>query len=304
MGGARRGRFRPLVATVIMLSVLGVTACGRGPHPVPVSDGGSAGGMSGNQAGIGPVTAATPSATLTTSPRPSARPTRAAAPRGVVKVTPKPVPTAVAVPPPPHSPAATSAGTPSPGASCPTYAGTNATTSEVKSALLSAGATQYWSQLPASQLPSQLNGGPPPPISVPPNLMEAVAWQESGWQSAIVACDGGVGTMQIMSDTATWMNNRFDTSYDFHTLSGNTAIGAEYLEWLVMYFGLFYFDNSFDLSNTQVTNSGHTLLDAVVASYNYGAGAVGQQDGTITIPNPGYVDDVESLMTTCVCLSY
>ncbi|WP_169740017.1 transglycosylase SLT domain-containing protein [Actinospica robiniae] len=125
-------------------------------------------------------------------------------------------------------------------------------------------------------------------ITLPPELIEAEAWQESGWQSQIVACDGGYGTMQIMSATATWMNNRFGTSYDYTTLDGNTQIGSEYLEWLIAWFGEVYYDDDFNLSN-------QNLLNDVISAYNVGPGDV---DPTATgggIPNPQYVANVEAL---------
>jgi hypothetical protein len=136
-----------------------------------------------------------------------------------------------------------------------------------------------------------------PSIVVPRNLMRAFAWQESGWQSTIVACDGGIGTMQIMPATATQVNNRFGTSYDVHTLSGNTMLGAAYIEWLIKYLGDLYFQGVYDLSN-------QALLDSVVAAYNVGPGAVDPTQGAAGIPNPQYVRNVEALMTTCACQGY
>src|SRR2546430_1319176 len=79
-------------------------------------------------------------------------------------------------------------------------------------------------------------GNSRPQITVPARLVYAVAWQESGWQSTIMACDGGIGTMQVMPNTATWMNQRFGTSFDVHALSGNAFLGGQYLAWLVAYF--------------------------------------------------------------------
>ncbi len=126
--------------------------------------------------------------------------------------------------------------------------------------------------------------------------MYAVAWQESGWQSTILACDGGLGTMQIMPLTADWMNQRFGTGYDVHTLTGNTMIGAEYLEWLIKYFGEVYFQGSYDLSN-------QALLDSVVAAYNVGVDVIDPTKGHDGIPNWQYVDNVEALMSSCPCLT-
>ena len=103
-----------------------------------------------------------------------------------------------------------------------------------------------------------------------------------------------------MPATASWMNQRFGTSYDYRTLTGNTMIGAEYLEWLVKYFGDVYYQGSYDLTVPAVPG-GVSLLDAVVSAYNYGAGAVDPTKGRGGVPNWWYVDDVEALMTNCPC---
>jgi hypothetical protein len=174
---------------------------------------------------------------------------------------------------------------------CPYHEGTDAPRSEVKAALVAAANTRFWSSAD---------------ITVPVNLMKAIAWQESGWQSTIIACDGGVGTMQIMPATADWMNQRFgiDPPYDEHTLRGNTMIGAAYLEWLVKYFGDVYFNEHYTLDPAACADAlSPCLLNAVIASYNYGFGAVDTDDG-IVIPNPQYVRNVRALMTECTCLSF
>jgi Transglycosylase SLT domain len=222
---------------------------------------------------------------------PSARPSHAPSPSHspTPKPKPKPKPTKKKVttaPPPKPKPAPVS------GCSKPFYVGTNAPSGTVKDALSTAASTQVWT---VSQ------------VTLPSALIEAVAWQESGWQSAIRACDGGVGTMQVMPDTATMMNQRFDASWDITTLDGNTMIGSAYLQWLVKYFGDAYFNGDYTLDAADCASDDATipdyttpcLLNAVIAAYNYGAGAVGQD--TIVIPNPGYVSDVRALMESCPC---
>ena len=134
--------------------------------------------------------------------------------------------------------------------------------------------------------------------------MDAFAWTESSWQSTVVACDGGIGLMQLMPDNVTFLNQRFDTNYDVHTVSGNTALGAMYIEWLTAYFGTYYF-GSYDLMNaTAPIGTGGvtlTLLDVVIAAYNVGPdavedthGTVDGSDDTLSIPNSGYVAKVRS----------
>lgn len=231
--------------------------------------------------------------TATPARTPSRRPTPAVKP-------------SIPLPPPPNPPQVPP---PSPGASgptCPTYAGPKASLADVKAALTTAAGRAYW----AGTSPPAGYTGTGAEITVPPTLMKAVAWQESGWQSTIIACDGGIGTMQIMPATATWMNQRFGTSYEVNTLAGNTAIGAEYLEWLIMYFGLYYF-GSFDLGATApvgADRAGMRLRDVVISGYNVGPGGVERTDADggyyLTIPNERYVDNVVALMSSCVCLSY
>ncbi|GAA1985687.1 hypothetical protein GCM10009738_76670 [Kitasatospora viridis] len=146
--------------------------------------------------------------------------------------------------------------------------------------------------------------------ALPISLVKAIAWQESGWKSAILACDGGIGTMQIMPATVTWMNGKFGTADDVHTLAGNTDLGAELLDELVAYYGDSAFGGNYDLSPDPVTGK-TPLLDLVIAAYNAGAGAVhyttatdpttGAVVGTEQIPNPSYVANVKALMGNCPC---
>jgi soluble lytic murein transglycosylase-like protein len=206
----------------------------------------------------------------------------------------------IALPPAPHNPGTVPTTSPSASASatvsasasasasptCPSYAGTDAAKADVSSALTAAASTArsftYSDSAGASHTVA---------ITVPDTLIKAIGWQESGWQSQIVACDGGFGTMQIMSATATWMNNRFSTSYDYRTLAGNTQIGSEYLEWLIAYFGEVYYADDFDLSTNQ------SLLDDVISAYNVGPGNVNPTSTSSGIVNPKYVANVEALET-------
>jgi len=215
-----------------------------------------------------PTRTATPSPTRTTAkPKPSV----------TIKATRKPV--NVPTPPPPRKPA-------SPPPNCPTYYGPKAPFVDVRAALDRASGTAFW--------PSQ------PGITVPRNLMHAIAWQESGWQSTIVACDLGIGTMQVMPDTAAWLNQRFIDSYDVKTLTGNTMLGAEYIEWLIKYFGDVYAESHYDLDIVLDSEQQISMLDVVISAYNAGFGAVDTNSG-LRIPNQHYVDNVRALMLSCPC---
>jgi hypothetical protein len=171
---------------------------------------------------------------------------------------------------------------PAPSGCKPSYTGTNASHADVKTAINTAAQFTFWKSSAKLQVPSK--------------VLYGFAFQESGWQSAIMGCDGGIGTMQVMPDTATWMNQRFGTDFDVHTLSGNTLLGAEYIAWLTKYFGDQFSPPTYDL-----LASDKSLLNAVVSGYNYGFGAVDLSLGWDGIPNKQYVTNVESLIQSCPC---
>jgi hypothetical protein len=183
---------------------------------------------------------------------------------------------------------------------------------QVKTALAWAAARQYWRGTTA---PVDL-AGPVPMVTVPVNLIDAIAWQESGWRAVGAGCGrvGAVGVMGLSPAMAAWLNQRFATSYDVTTLSGNSALGAEYVEWLTVYFGLYYF-GSYDLDTTADIGVGGapvSLLDVVIASYDVGPAQLEHDNGTpgilrddwLAIPDQAYVDSVVGLMADCVCLTY
>ncbi|MER7752053.1 lytic transglycosylase domain-containing protein [Kitasatospora sp. NPDC097643] len=151
------------------------------------------------------------------------------------------------------------------------------------------------------------NGGTDKLPPLPVNLVKAIAWQESGWQSGILACDGGIGTMQVMPNTVSWMNTKFGTVSDPKTLPGNVQLGTQLLDWLVAYYGDSSFGGKYDLSPDPTTGK-TPLLDLVISAYNAGAGNVhyntvtdpttNQVVGSLVIPNPSYVANVKALMSS------
>jgi hypothetical protein len=217
-------------------------------------------------------------------------PAGSASPKPKKPSSPKPAPTRrpgklVDLPPAPK-PAPLPKGTP-----CPYHEGTDASRAAVKSALVTAAGTHFWSSVP---------------ITVPVDLMKAVAWQESGWQSTIMACDGGIGTMQLMPNTVKMMNDRFVDTYDAHTLTGNTMLGAEYLEWLIKSIGFNYFNSDYTVDPAACQDEKTPcMLNAVIASYNIGPGGV-DNAGKLDIPKSvwQYVGNVRALMTGCACLAF
>ncbi|WP_100588608.1 transglycosylase SLT domain-containing protein [Kitasatospora sp. CB02891] len=264
--------------------------------PGPTADASPSGSASASTSATPPASAV-PSASDSPKPSRSATPTRtasrppSAAPAPVAKAGPvAPPPPAV----PPHTPPLQS--------SCkPSYTGANEPKSAVDDALTAAAGRTRTFTLGTPSGGRTADTLPPLPAA----LVKAIAWQESGWQSAILACDGGIGTMQIMPGTVSTMNAKYNNAADVHTLAGNVQLGTEYLDWLVAYYGDSCFGGDYDLSPDPV--SGKTpLLDLVIAAYNAGAGnvhynlttdpATGAQVGQSVIPNPSYVANVKALM--------
>lgn len=285
---ARRCGATLLVGVLLAGSAVG---CGGDPESAPTDLAAAPAEVPARSPdGASPTPAATPSAVESMGRGPTARPSspspsrtpaakRAAGPRA----TPKP-PTETRVPPPPPKPA--------PSGCQPSYSGDPASRSQVKAALGDAAARTYW---PTSA----------PDIRIPSNLVKATAWQESGWQSNIVACDGGIGLMQVMPATADWMNQRFGQSYDVRDYRDNAYLGATYLAWLTKYIGDMYFDADYRLDADLCTAELNScLLNAVIAAYNYGHHAVAREGEPLAVPNPQYVRNVRALMTECVCLDF
>jgi soluble lytic murein transglycosylase-like protein len=175
---------------------------------------------------------------------------------------------------------------------CADYEGKAVSKAKVRSALLSAAGRTYWP-------------GSAPKLKVPARLVIATAWHESGWQSHIVNCDGGRGLMQVMPDTADFVNQRFEKSYDVHDYKENAVLGANYLAWLTKAFGDDHFKGNYDLSAKKCKSHSSTcLLNMVIAGYNTGRGSVDEAYAEGRLPNPEYVDSVRSLMKSCYCDRY
>ena len=176
---------------------------------------------------------------------------------------------------------------------CAELVGKNVSKGKAKAALQKASGRIYWRT-------------EAPKLKLNFSLVRAVAWQESGWQSAIRNCDGGFGLMQVMPDTLDHVNQRFGLDYDANgVVQDNAYAGANYLAWLTRYFGDAYFKGSYDLSPSKCrSHSSWCLLNVVLAAYNAGYGTVDAGAGRKTLPNPAYVDSVRSLMADCPCDKY
>jgi Transglycosylase SLT domain len=166
------------------------------------------------------------------------------------------------------------------------------TKAKVKAALKAAAAKTYW---PTSA--PRLRLGYP--------LVKAVAWMESGWQSNIHNCDGGTGIMQVMPDTVSFLNGRFEQTYDAAKYQDNAFAGANYLAWMAKWAGDTYFAESRSLAASKCkSTTSWCLLNVTISGYQAGQGGIEQAAETRKIPNPEYVATVRALMTRCKCDQY
>lgn len=74
---------------------------------------------------------------------------------------------------------------------------------------------------------------------IDPLLVEALAWQESGWQQGVVSASGAVGVMQIMPDTGTWIAD-YIVGAPLNVVGSandNILAGTAFLGWLLQRYG-------------------------------------------------------------------
>lgn len=67
-----------------------------------------------------------------------------------------------------------------------------------------------------------------------PSLVQALAWQESGWQQGALSPAGAMGVMQVMPETASWVSdNLVGTTLNVEeSVSDNIVAGTAFLRWL------------------------------------------------------------------------
>ena len=175
---------------------------------------------------------------------------------------------------------------------CATYEGKAVSKAKAKAALNAAAAKHYW---PTSA----------PNLTVSSDLVRSIAWNESGWQSNIVNCDGGYGLMQVMPDTVDMMNTRFEKTYNSHVYQQNAEVGANYLAWLTRNIGDNHFGGNYSLSTSKCkSTSSWCLLNAVIAAYHAGVGTIDAAATSKKLPASDYVYVVRSLMASCYCDRY
>lgn len=89
--------------------------------------------------------------------------------------------------------------------------------------------------LAANQPVRELIGQHAAKFGVDPQLVEALAWQESGWQQHVISSAGAIGVMQVMPETARWLaSDVIGQPLDVAaSASDNVLAGVAYLRWLL-----------------------------------------------------------------------
>jgi soluble lytic murein transglycosylase-like protein len=69
---------------------------------------------------------------------------------------------------------------------------------------------------------------------IPASLVEAVAWQESGWQASVVSPDGAIGIGQLTPETVAFVNTVLDPGQaDPWVADDNINMSAQFLAYLL-----------------------------------------------------------------------
>lgn len=129
------------------------------------------------------------------------------------------------------------------------------------------------------------------------SLLEAISWQESGWQQNVKACDGGTGLMQLQPETSTWLNSTYGTNDSPYTLQGNINQGYEMLNYLYTYY-IPFCEQQMPAGQTcdwttpwPGATDNATVRDIVISAYNEGTGTMANYG----IINWSYVTSVTHL---------
>jgi LysM repeat protein len=74
---------------------------------------------------------------------------------------------------------------------------------------------------------------------VPADLLMAICYQESGWQSSVVSNKDAVGIGQLLPGTAAWLANDLIQipGLDVYNPDDNIRMSARFLRWLIRYHG-------------------------------------------------------------------
>lgn len=73
---------------------------------------------------------------------------------------------------------------------------------------------------------------------VPADLLMAICYRESGWQTGVVSAKGAIGVGQLMPTTATWIaDHLIGVDLDPRVADDNIRMSARFLAWLIGYMG-------------------------------------------------------------------
>jgi N-acetylmuramoyl-L-alanine amidase len=105
-----------------------------------------------------------------------------------------------------------------------------------------------------------------------PAIVKAVAWQESGWNNAVVSHAGAVGIMQVLPETGAHVSRRYGRSLDLHDPADNIRAGVLFLDELYQLTGgdvelslAGYFQGLANIRRNGLYNATERYIDNVLA---------------------------------------
>lgn len=125
-------------------------------------------------------------------------------------------------------------------------------------------------------------------FDVPADLLMAVTYRESGWQTDVVSVDDAIGVGQLLPSTAKWLDTYYfprGSNLDPFVAKDNIRMSARYLKWL----------ENFMQNNRSVNGAADALSnqDRTLAGYYQGPGSVNSRAGGLYIDTKEYVAGVQ-----------
>lgn len=110
-----------------------------------------------------------------------------------------------------------------------------------------------------------------------PALLQALAWQESGWQQQVVSTSGAVGVMQILPETGAWVADQLvGAPLDVtDSAADNIQAGAALLRFLLDRAGseelalAYYYQGQGSVAASGITPDTHQYIANVLAARDY-----------------------------------
>ncbi len=110
--------------------------------------------------------------------------------------------------------------------------------------------------------------------SLDPLLVISVTKTESSFRENAESWLGAYGLMQLMPETAEWLNKKFKTNYDYKIPEDNIALGCLYLNYLMekdgdIYKALVHYNTGPYASDEIKNDAGERYIKKVMRNYKF-----------------------------------